>query len=223
MSSRPPRRVRAVNDHAPAPARRDAILAITAEIFAQQGYGATSMRDIADAAGMLPGSLYHYFESKDAMVDEIIATFVEGISGTYARIADEIEDPLAALEELIRAAFGILVAQRHAFTVAHNESQYLLQFKRFAHLRAGFRAIDAAWISVLERGIASGVFKPDMDVQFVYLLVREAVWVSARMMKRNKHYTAEGLSGMYLEFVLDGIRVTPPAKRKPAARRTAAT
>jgi AcrR family transcriptional regulator len=220
MSSRPARRVRAASVNSAAPARREEILAIAAETFAQKGFVATTMRDLADGAGMLPGSLYHYFESKEAMVDEIIVSFVDSISGSYARIAGEIADPLEALQELIRAAFAILSTQRAAFTVAHNESQYLLQFKRFAHLRTGFRAIDASWTDVLERGIASGVFKPDMDVQFIYLLVREAVWVSARLMKRNRHYTVDELAATYIEFVLDGIRVKAPAKRRPKARVT---
>jgi TetR/AcrR family transcriptional regulator, cholesterol catabolism regulator len=218
MSSRPPRRVRAANDPAAA-GRRDEILAIAADIFAQRGFVATTMRDIADEAGLLPGSLYHYFESKEAMVDEIIVTFIDSIAGRYTAIAAEIDDPLDALRELIRVAFNILVSQRAAFTVAHNESHYLLQFKRFAHLRIGFRAVDAAWIDVLERGKAEGVFKPEMDVEFTYLLVREAVWVSARLMRRNKRYEVGQLSDTYIQFVLDGIRADAPAKRAPKARR----
>jgi AcrR family transcriptional regulator len=209
--------VRAANDPAAA-GRRDEILAIAADIFAQRGFVATTMRDIADEAGLLPGSLYHYFESKEAMVDEIIVTFIDSIAGKYTAIAAEIDDPLDALRELIRAAFNILVAQRAAFTVAHNESHYLLQFKRFAHLRTGFRAVDAAWIDVLQRGINEGVFKPDMDVEFIYLLVREAVWVSARLMKRNKRYEVGQLTDTYIEFVLDGIRAGGPVKRKPKSR-----
>src|SRR4029077_15698128 len=120
--------------------RRDEILLIAAEIFAQKGFSATTMRDIAAAAGMLPESLYPYFESKEAMVDEIVLSFVEGMAAKYAGIAEAIDDPLEALQELIRAAFGIIATQRAAYTVAHNESHYLLRFERFAHLRTGFRA-----------------------------------------------------------------------------------
>jgi len=199
-------------------ARRDEILLIAAEIFAEKGFSATTMRDIADAAGMLPGSLYHYFESKEAMVDEIVLTFVEEAAAKYAGIAEAIDDPLEALQELIRAAFGIIVTQRAAYTVAHNESHYLLQFKPFAHLRTGFRAIDATWMSVLQRGIDAGVFKADLDVQFIYLLVREAVWVSARLVTRNRQYKVDDLSDAYVAFVLDGIRVTGAASPRRTPR-----
>src|SRR5262245_6550732 len=52
--------------------RRAAILANAAELFARDGVAATSMRDIGRAAGILGGSLYHHFESKQGMLAEIL-------------------------------------------------------------------------------------------------------------------------------------------------------
>ncbi len=48
--------------------RRDEILAIAAQLFAERGFAATTVREIADAAGILSGSLYHHFDSKASMV-----------------------------------------------------------------------------------------------------------------------------------------------------------
>jgi AcrR family transcriptional regulator len=53
--------------------RREELLAIAAELFAQRGFKNTTVRDIADAAGILSGSLYHHFDSKESMVDEILS------------------------------------------------------------------------------------------------------------------------------------------------------
>jgi AcrR family transcriptional regulator len=53
---------------APARDRRAVILARSAELFATRGVAATTVRDIGEAAGLLSGSLYHYFPSKDAIV-----------------------------------------------------------------------------------------------------------------------------------------------------------
>ena len=55
-----------------APARRRELLETAAEVFAEQGYNATTVREIADAAGILAGSLYYHFDSKESMVDEIL-------------------------------------------------------------------------------------------------------------------------------------------------------
>ncbi len=57
------------------PNRRDELLGIAATLFAERGFRNTTVRDIADAAGILSGSLYHHFDSKEAMVDELLDTF----------------------------------------------------------------------------------------------------------------------------------------------------
>ena len=58
---------------APEPSsRRDELLELAATMFAARGLRATTVRDIADAAGILSGSLYHHFASKEEMVDEVL-------------------------------------------------------------------------------------------------------------------------------------------------------
>ncbi len=77
--------------------RRFHILAAAAIRFSAEGFAATSMRDIAADTGILAGSIYHHFPSKDAMlveayrlgVDRIIAghdTALTGVSGIWARL-----------------------------------------------------------------------------------------------------------------------------------------
>lgn len=57
-----------------AAARREQLLDVALELFAERGYGWTSMRDLADEVGVSPGLVYHYFPSKEdllrAVVDE---------------------------------------------------------------------------------------------------------------------------------------------------------
>lgn len=62
---------------AAAPARRRELLDKAIGVFADLGYNATTVRRIADEVGMLAGSLYYYFESKDAMLEEILRTFLD--------------------------------------------------------------------------------------------------------------------------------------------------
>ncbi len=77
--------------HARAPRqdnRRQDILDAAARLFAFRGYHATSMRDIAAAAEMLPGSVYYHFASKEAL---LLAVYAEGV----ARIAAHVDDAVA--------------------------------------------------------------------------------------------------------------------------------
>jgi AcrR family transcriptional regulator len=55
--------------------RRDEILAAAAALFASAGYTNTSMREVAAASGILAGSLYHHFESKEANAVELIEAY----------------------------------------------------------------------------------------------------------------------------------------------------
>ena len=74
--------------------RRDEILAIAAELFAERGFAATTVREIADSAGILSGSLYHHFDSKESMVEELLRTFLEDITLAYRVEAASGDDPV---------------------------------------------------------------------------------------------------------------------------------
>ena len=55
-------------------------------LFAQKGYRATSVRDIADAAGIQSGGLFPaHFKSKDSIGDEILSAFIDDVSADYRR------------------------------------------------------------------------------------------------------------------------------------------
>ncbi|MEO6471071.1 MAG: helix-turn-helix domain-containing protein, partial [Aeromicrobium sp.] len=77
----------------PTPTRREELLQIAAELFATKGFKNTTVRDIADAAGILSGSLYHHFDSKESMVDEILSSFQDELFGKYAAIVAGDDDP----------------------------------------------------------------------------------------------------------------------------------
>ena len=66
--------------------RRDELLDLAATMFAERGLRATTVRDIADSAGILSGSLYHHFSSKEEMVDEVLRGFLDWLFGRYEEI-----------------------------------------------------------------------------------------------------------------------------------------
>jgi len=49
--------------------RRAELLAAAAEVFAERGYSGTTVREVAEAAGILGGSLYYHFDSLESMVE----------------------------------------------------------------------------------------------------------------------------------------------------------
>ena len=75
---------------------RDRIMAAALELFATHGFGSTSVKAIAERAGVSQGLMYRYFESKDALLRAI---FEEGLRGVWSTFdATEGDDPLVAIE-----------------------------------------------------------------------------------------------------------------------------
>jgi len=71
----------------PSVSRRDELLELAAMMFAERGLRATTVRDIADSAGILSGSLYHHFKSKEQMVEEVLRDFLDWLFSRYQEIA----------------------------------------------------------------------------------------------------------------------------------------
>ncbi|MFL6024430.1 MAG: TetR/AcrR family transcriptional regulator, partial [Marmoricola sp.] len=87
------------------PSRRDELLAIASGLFAERGFKNTTVRDIADAAGILSGSLYHHFDSKESMVDEILRGFLDTLFERYHAIVTQDLGPRGTLEAIVVASF----------------------------------------------------------------------------------------------------------------------
>ena len=62
-------------------APRETILAQAASLFAEKGYEQTSLQDVASAVGVSKAALYHYFQSKQMIYDEIVVELLEGLYG----------------------------------------------------------------------------------------------------------------------------------------------
>ena len=73
--------------------RRDELLDLAATMFAERGLRATTVRDIADSAGILSGSLYHHFKSKEQMVEEVLRDFLDWLFARYQEIVETEPNP----------------------------------------------------------------------------------------------------------------------------------
>ena len=185
--------------------RRDEILALAAAMFAEKGFATTTVREIAERAGILSGSLYHHFDSKESMVDEILAGFLEATLAAQRHAAEQGHDPAAVLRELVTQSFAALGPHGDAIAIMHNELAYLSQFPRFAYLRAAADEAEMLWVGVIEDGRRSGVFRADVDAALVYRFMRDAVWIAVRWYRPDGRYTAEELADTYLRMVLEGL------------------
>jgi AcrR family transcriptional regulator len=186
--------------------RRDELLAIAAGLFAEKGFKNTTVRDIAEAAGILSGSLYHHFDSKESMVDEILRTFQEELFGQYDAIIAGDLDPRAKLEQAVLVSFEAIDKHRNEVAIFQNEAAYLLSFDRFAYLGERNRQSRQVWLTLLQEGIDAGVLRDDLDLELTYRFIRDTVWVAVSWYRPGGRRTHIEIARQYLSILLEGIR-----------------
>jgi len=105
--------------------QRDAIVARAAELFARHGYHATSMNQVAEAAGLSKATLYHYYRDKDALLVHIA-------DGHVSRLQALVEDvralglkPEPQLRELVRRIVEEYADAQHAHRVLPEDVKFL--------------------------------------------------------------------------------------------------
>jgi AcrR family transcriptional regulator len=185
--------------------RREEILAIAAAIFARQGIASTTVRDIGEQAGILSGSLYHHFASKDEIVDAIVSSFLDDLVSRYDGVMAADTDPHARLVGLVRASIATSADHPHATEIYQNDARYLQADDGPTIVRQSARAVRNAWISVLEDGARTGVFRDDVPVKVVYPLLRDGLWLTARWFVPTRSYGYDQLAIDYVKVFVDGI------------------
>jgi AcrR family transcriptional regulator len=183
--------------------RRADLVRIAAELFAERGYRATTVRHIGDAAGVLSGSLYHHFDSKETILDELLSSYLDTLLDTYRGIAGG--PPATALRGLVTEAFRSLGEHRAAITVLQNERNYLHTLPRFGYLTKAEEEVRRIWVTVLRDGVEAGVFRADLDPVVTYRFLRDSVWVAVRWFRQDGPLSAEQLADHYLTMFLEGI------------------
>lgn len=185
--------------------RRAELLALAARLFAEQGYVSTTVRDIADAAGILSGSLYHHFDSKESMVDEILRGFLGELFDTYAEIVSSDLDPRKTIEAVVRASFQAIHDHPHEVAIYQNEAQHLAQLERFSYVQKRNEEFRDLWRGILAEGMRRGLFRADLDIELVYRFIRDTVWVAVAWYNPAGPLSADDVAQQYLGIVLDGI------------------
>jgi len=189
--------------------RRADMVAIAAELFAQKGYRATTVREIADAAGILSGSLYHHFDSKESIGDEILSGFINQVLADYRAAVVEAADPRAALEQIVRTTSRTLAQHRAALTMLQNDWNYFASQPRFAYMPKALREIERIWIGQLDAGKQAGLFRADLDAKLTYRLLQDVLWIPAQW-RRTRGYSTDQVIAGFLRILFEGIAAGTP-------------
>jgi TetR/AcrR family transcriptional regulator, cholesterol catabolism regulator len=184
--------------------RRAHLVVLAGELFAQKGYRATTVREIADAAGILSGSLYHHFDSKESIGDEILSSFINQVLADYRGAVASAGSPRAVIEQIVRSTSRTLARHRAALAMLQNDWSYFAALPRFAYLPKALREIERIWVTQLEAGKESGLFRADLDSKLTYRLLRDVLWIPEQW-RRTRGYSTDQVVDAFLGILFDGI------------------
>ena len=185
--------------------RREEKLAIPAGLFAEKGVKNTTGRDNADASGILSGSLYHHFDSKESMVDEILVSFQEELFAAYDEVLASDDDARTKIERAVRLSFRAIHEHRHEVAIFQNEADYLGGFERFGYLAERNAQSRQVWMTLLTEGVRTGALRPDLNIELTYRFIRDTVWVAVRWYRPGGELSHADVADQYLHILLDGI------------------
>ena len=145
----------------PENARRMKLVRIAAHLFRQHGYERTTVRDLAQAAGLQSGSLFYHFRSKDEILAAVMAL---GITSTTERLQQRLASATSTRERLAALVHvhlqSLLGENQYALEVMLYEWNSVSESAR-PPLIALRDAYENLWQQVLDEAAAAGLVHPD--------------------------------------------------------------
>ncbi|WP_083097434.1 TetR/AcrR family transcriptional regulator [Pseudophaeobacter leonis] len=146
------------------------IRAAALRLFAQHGYAAVSMRQIAKEVGVQAGALYNYTPDKQSLLYTLMEGHMRELLaawGSERALGADIQDPpdaMAQLERFVRFHIGFHMQRPDAVFIAYMELRNLTE-ENFVAIETWRRAYEDALESVLKQGVAAGQFTiPDTKI-----------------------------------------------------------
>lgn len=184
--------------------RRDEVLAAAEQLFAARGFQATSVRDIADALDLKPGSLYAHMESKDDLLWEILCAAADRFFAAVEPIIASNWLTLEKLKRLIAAHVRVITDNLAAAAVYSTEWRHLSAARRreFASRRDAYEEIVRG---LVRQCIREGTFA-DVDEKFATLVILSAINWIYQWYRADGPMTADEIARKLTDLLLNGLK-----------------
>lgn len=194
---------------------RQRLLAAATRLFAERGYDRTSVQEVVEAAGVTKGALYHYFGSKDDLLNEICGRTLRLRMRRLTAIADDRDRTVSA--RLHEAAADVVLSSIANIddTTIFFRSVHQLSPHRQQSVRAERRRYHEKFRALVEEGCRDGVFRaelvPDLVVNFFFGSVHHlGTWY-----REGGQVTARQVAVEFADLLLHSVQ-RPEAGGNPA-------
>jgi AcrR family transcriptional regulator len=200
------------------------ILEAAFEAFAERGFAATRMEDIAARAGVTKGAIYCYFETKERLFEAMVDHFSQGILSDAGAMLAAAEGSCAEkLKAFLVYMYGRCARDRHGremirFMVSDGKS-----FPRLVehHYRDFFAPAMHMVSELLAAGVSSGEFRPEIAKHGAEIVVAPSVFLSLMRLifDQSLEIDEEAFIALHADLLLNGL-LTPAARENLLAGKT---
>lgn len=184
--------------------RQQEILDAAAEIFREKGYEATSTQDIAEAVGLLKGSLYYYIDSKEDLLFAIIDEAYKGALATLERSKALQGNALQKLRWIIESHVDYFTTNQVKMAVLFRDFRSLSEERQQIIAGEGDQYLEEVR-SLIRQGQAEGVVAPDIDPRLTSLGVTGMVNSLSQWYDPSGPSTPAELSQAFARLVIAGL------------------
>lgn len=188
------------------PSRRHVIVSAAAELFHRQGFDRTSTQEIADAVGMLKGSLYHHVRSKGDVLFAIMDKVHDDLRANADRAASAEGSPVEQVISFIEGHLDVVLGN---LTWGRVYSQELgaLDVDRRERIIRERGEYERALRSLVETAQSAGQIRTDVDARLLTVWMLTSLNSLYRWYQADGHVTPAQIKSSYRSMVLGGVLV----------------
>jgi AcrR family transcriptional regulator len=183
--------------------RRAQVCRAAEDLFAQKGYHKTSVRDIAQKAGMSIGSLYDYIENKEDILRLLCSEFLRTLREEVIKVLEGNEDVVRQLEGTVETMLRVVDRFQEYVLFTYRDSKYLKKQDLIFLIEQDSFFVET-FTQIIEKGVQGGVFKAQQpEIVSTLLSILTHSWALKRY--TLKKYSLYVFQKTLIEFILDGL------------------
>lgn len=188
----------------PAVPMKDTIRQAAIALFYRKGYFAASISEIAAASGIRKASLYHHYESKEALLFAILKETMDDLMAHLAACLEGVVDVEARMRAAVRGHVQFHLRRQKENFIANSELRGLTA----AHYEDIVRRRDAyerVFQEIIGAGRRQGVFAPGDDKILSYAILTLCT-AGASWFKPEGRLTVDEIAEIYENFIISGLK-----------------
>jgi AcrR family transcriptional regulator len=178
-----------------------------AELFAAYGYRQTSMQDIGEASGVMKGTLYHFYKTKELLLCDILR---QAIDPPQREMDEIVQMPIGEADKLERLIAALVRYHRdlrpYMVTFTREDLESVQDPELRSDLEKRQRRFERTWEDAVRAAIEAGAIRSDLDHRLVAFGIIGMINWMFQWYSPTGRLSADDIAATFAAIVLEGLR-----------------